>query len=99
MSVTEEDEVVMAYLKGKNNPMPMVKNRQGEPCSCMTVMIRKEKGMENHYTLVNAYIGQRAVMGSWDKKLTPGSKEMNESIQFWERHALIFDEQLVERLA
>lgn len=99
VAIRNFDEVVMVYRKGRKGPTPMVKNRGGEPCKEITIIIRKDKENTNRYTLITAFVGGKSQPEPWDKRLKPGSKELAESIEFWQTHALLYNEELIERLA
>lgn len=99
VSVEEDDDVVMVYRKGRQGPTPMVKNRKAEPSKEVTLILKKETSLENHYTLITAFIGPEASKEPWDKSLREGSKEKERSIAFWKTHALIYDEKLIDHLA
>lgn len=97
--ITEADDVIMVYRKGRQGPTPMVKNRQGEKTNAITIIIRKERNVENHYTLITAFVGEQSFPEPWDKQLKEGSKELAESIEFWSTHALLYNEEVIDHLA
>lgn len=89
----------MVYRKGRKGPTPMVKNRKAEPCQEITLIIRKENSLGNHYTLITAFVGPEAFKEPWDPTLKEGSKEQKQSIDFWNTHALIYKEDLIDHFA
>lgn len=98
VKVSEKDSknIIMAYRQGRQGPTPMVKNRSPEPCSDITIIVRKEKQIENHYTLITAFVGSHSEPEPWDKSLKNNPKALQKSIHFWSTHALIFDPKLID---
>ena len=89
--VTEDDEVVMVYRKGREGMTPMVKNREAEPCEWLTIILRKEENLENHATLITAYIGAGSPPEPWDKRLSKDPLRRAESEAYWSTHALVYN--------
>ncbi len=93
--VTNEDEVVMVYRKGREGQTPMVKGREPLACNVLTIIIRKEKNYTNHYTLITSYIGEGSLREPWDKGIRT-CEERKESEEYWKKHALIYDAELID---
>ena len=85
----------MVYRKGRNGPTPMVKGRTPELSSSLTVIIRKEKSMENHYTLISCYAGESAPREPWDKSIRT-LEERKMCIEYWSTHALIYNSNVID---
>lgn len=93
-----DDDVVMAFRKGRSGPTPMVKNREPQPCNSMMVVLLKDESLTedgNAYALITAFIGEAAPREPWD----PGNKnkaECQECEDYWNSHALVYDESLID---
>lgn len=96
VKVTEDDEVIMVYRKGRKGMTPMVKNRVPEPCEWLTIILRRDENMENHATLISSFIGAGSTPEPWDKRLRRDPKAKAEAEAFWATHALIYDESLID---
>lgn len=96
VQVTDADDVVMVYRKGRQGMTPMVKNRKAEPCEWLTIILRKDENMVNHSTLITSYIGAGSPPEPWDKRLSKNPKAKAEAEAFWNTHALIYDESLID---
>ena len=96
VNVTNADEVVMVYRKGREGMTPMVKNRRPEPCAWLTIILRKDEAMENHATLITSYIGAGSTPEPWDRRLRKDPKAKAKAEAFWATHALIYDESLID---
>lgn len=96
VEVTETDDVVMVYRKGREGMTPMVKNRTAEPCEWLTIILRKDENMVNHSTLITSFIGAGSTPEPWDRRLSKDSKAKAEAEAFWATHALIYDESLID---
>lgn len=93
--VTPDNEVVMVYRLGRAGQTPMVKNRLPIPCNWLTIILRWEKTLGNHNTLITAYIGAGSPPEPWDKCLKT-IEDKAKSEEFWKTHALIYDESLID---
>ena len=95
VSTTPEDEIVMVYRKGREGQTPMVKGRKPSPCNILTVIIRKDKDFENHYTLITCFVGGSAKREPWDKAIR-SEKEREECEEYWRTHALVYNPDLID---
>lgn len=93
--ITSEDDVVMVYRKGREGKTPMVKGRKPLPCNILTVIIRKERDKNNHYTLVTCFIGGGSKREPWDKGIRT-DEERKESEEYWSSHALLYNPELID---
>lgn len=79
-----KDEIV--YIRRGNRPglTPMVKNREPEDCSCVTVVLIRHG---NDMKLLTAYIGKGAPKEPWDLSIRTAQERL-ECEAFWKTHAL-----------
>jgi hypothetical protein len=77
------DEIVYAQRPGRRGPTRFVKNRQPEPSSAVTVILKKDD-FEDYYVLITAFIGNKPEPEPWDRHATEKSRG------FWASHALIW---------
>jgi len=96
VKVTEDDDVVMVYRKGRAGMTPMVKNRVAEPCECLIIILRKDIELPNHATLITAFIGAASTPEPWDKRLRKKPHEKAKAEEFWSTHALLYNEALID---
>lgn len=83
--VTNDDnKIVWAQRPGRKGLTRLVKNRQPEPTSNLTVALKKDNS-ENYYVALTAYIGGRSGLEPWDQRATDDDK------LFWDSHALIYE--------
>ncbi len=92
------DDVVMVFRNGRNGCTPMVKNREAQPCSSVTVALARDESLTedgNSYVLLTAYIGSHAPREPWDHGIRRDD-ELQECKEFWDTHALVYDESLID---
>lgn len=77
------DEIVFAQRPGRADLTRFVKNRQAEPCSIVTLIL-KQKEVAEEYVLLTAFIGPPAELEPWHPNATDISKN------FWNTHALVW---------
>ena len=75
------DKIRFFYRPGRDGPTRFVIGRKPEPCSAMTLVLKKARS--NLYILVTAYIGYKAEPEPWDRNATEASQG------FWAKHALV----------
>jgi hypothetical protein len=85
--ITEKDEIVYAIRKGRFGHTKFVKNREPEPTYSATVILKK---VLQHYKILTAYIGTPSELEPKGYRVTPAS------IDFWNKHALVFGSEPVE---
>lgn len=95
VNVDKTDTIIMAYRKGRLGPTPMVLNRVPEDCYTLVVVMRKIG--DNEYSLRTTFIGKKAEREPWDSIQDP--EEFQRAKAFWSTHALIYDENIVEKIA
>jgi len=96
VSVRDGDEFRYAKRIGRKYPTRFVMNREPEPCSTVTVIMKRTPNSENYgYTLLTAYVGGLATKEVHDPHLE--YEEAHEANEFWSKHALIWDETILEK--
>lgn len=80
VATTDDDEIVYAQREGRAGLSRFVKSRRPEPCSAVTVVLKKD---ECGYEIRTAFIGHLAPPEPWDRNAGP------DSLLFWLTHALI----------
>lgn len=89
VKTTPDDVIVYATRKNRKWTSRLVKNRDPEPSSEMTVVMKRCKG--NIYRLLTAYIGGASEKEVADRNIR-SPEELAASIAFWNCHALIYVE-------
>lgn len=79
-----DDIIVWAQRPGRKGLTRLVKNRQPESTSKLTVALKKDD-RENYLVVLTAYIGGRSGLEPWDQRATDDDK------LFWDNHALIYE--------
>ncbi len=76
-----DDEILYAQRPNRSGLTRFVKNKIPKPTSDITIVLKK---VEDVWIVITAYIGPKAEKEPWD----PLADE--ESIKFWETHALVW---------
>lgn len=97
VEVGPEDEIVMVYRKGRSGRTPMVKNREMEPCSSLTIILKKDQSdeIDDTYKMITAFIGGDSTREPWDPNVE-NEEEYHACEDFWSSHALVYDENLID---
>ena len=97
VEVGPEDEIIMAYRKGRSGPTPLVKNREASPCDSVTVILRKDRSIRDRdaYETLTSYVGEGSPREPWDPNLT-SEGERKECEDYWKSHALLYDDDLID---
>lgn len=97
VKVNSDDDVVMVYRKGRNGRTPMVKNRTPDPCNSVIAILKRDQLAQDKdtYLLTTAYIGEGSPREPWDPGIS-SREEQQEAKDFWDSHALIYDESLID---
>lgn len=96
VNVDETDTIVMAYRKGRLGPTPMVLNREPSDCSSLVVILKKIGNTD--YILRTTFIGGLSEREPWDPSIRD-SEEQQKAEAFWHTHALIYDENIIAKVA
>lgn len=96
VEVGPEDEIVMVYRTNRSGQTPMVKNREPSDCDTVHVILLKNEENENEYCMLTAFIGESTPKEPWDPYIK-SEEERTESEKFWKTHALIYNEDLIDK--
>jgi hypothetical protein len=83
----EGDEIIYAQREGRKGLSRFVKNRDSEPTSFLTVVLKQ---IPKGYKIITAYIGSSAEREPWDNFIE-NEEELLRCKAFWKKHALTFD--------
>ena len=86
VETSEKDEILYAQRKMRSGQTRFVKNKQLEPTSFLTVILKKIHG---GYKIVSAFIGSKAEREPWDKSIRDND-ELERSKSFWSTHAIVW---------
>ncbi len=84
VSTSSSDEIVYAQRPRRFGLTRFVKNRQAEPCSAVTVILKRDDLERDLFVLITAFIGHRPEPEPWDGNATANSRA------FWSSHALVW---------
>lgn len=96
VKTTDSDEIVFAIRNDRRILSRFVKNREGQPCQTIVIILRKLEGIR--YKLLTAYIGRLAEKEAGDHSIMTES-EYATCKAFWNEHALLWDESSVKYIA
>ena len=97
VTVTDEDRVIMAVRHKRSGPTPMVIGREAEPCSTVVIILKKACDyMGEYFILITGFVGEGSEPEPWDRQLVPGSREYQRAVRFWQTHALLYDEEVID---
>ena len=82
VEINENDRIIYAKRKGRENHTKFVLDRKKEPCNSLFAVF---KYTDYGYLILTIFIGKKAGREPWDKFATEEDK------QFWKNHALVFD--------
>lgn len=97
VEVSEDDEVFFAIREQRDTPIPMVRGHKPKPCSSMVVVL-KPLPKNRAFQLVTAFVGEKSEPSPWSLRLRKGSPEYRASVEFWKKHALIYEGESVKRI-
>lgn len=89
VKTTPDDEIVYAIRTGRRILTRFVKNRQGDDCSTVCIILKKLDGIR--YKLLTAYIGRLGEKEAGDHSIQT-EEEYATCKGFWDHHALTWDE-------
>jgi hypothetical protein len=93
VSITPEDSIVYAKRKERKGPTKFVMNREPEPTSKVTVILKKNF---QDYVLITAWIGDRAEPELWDRQLINNPQAREKAETFWNNHAMIYNPSMID---
>ncbi len=90
--VSAEETVLYAWRHGRHGCSRFVKDRSPQPCSSVKVVLWKDLA---GVVLVTAFIGTDVAPEPWSSGAATESARAA-AVEFWKRHALIWDPALVD---
>ena len=94
--VGPEDDIEMVFRKKRSGRTPMVHGREAQETNSIVVVISRDGEIpDNNYKLVTSYVGEKSPREPWDPGLE-SDRAVAESEQFWNTHALLYDESLID---
>jgi hypothetical protein len=81
VETTSDDEIIYAVRPKRRGPTRFVKNREGEPTSEFTVILKK---VDEGYIVITAFPGPKAEREPWDPMAGDEAKE------YWSNHAIVW---------
>jgi len=95
VKVDANDEVQHFYRKKRVGTTPFVKGRDPEDTTNIVVIFRE--GKYGNPMLITSWYGDLAPMEPWDaRRKHCTEEEIRECDEFWDSHALIFDESCID---
>lgn len=83
------DEIIFAQRKGRRGLTRFVKNRPAQPCSEVTVILKRDDVDRNVYVLITAFIGGTPQPEPWDQNIRT-QEEFQRAVEHWSTHALVW---------
>jgi hypothetical protein len=96
VETTEKDDVVYAKRVGRETYTRFVKNKEKEITSNLVVILKRNKFNPEEYYLITMYPGTESLKEPEDINIS-SKDELLKSIDFWNRHALIYDESIIDK--
>lgn len=90
--ITPATPAMFAMRIGREKPSRVV---IGEGIETTTVVVLAFAGRDGDYVLITSWIGSLAPKEPWDTSMAPDSAEAGESLDFWSRHALVHDPEVM----
>ena len=101
IEVTDEnkDSVKMAIRKGRDGQTPVLFEKDGfEPAYTSKITLGMCKDDDGKHTIFTSFYGDLAPKEPWDKSLKGNPDKQAEAKDFWDNHALVVTEDMVESL-
>ncbi|MBP7508945.1 MAG: hypothetical protein KA807_14125 [Prolixibacteraceae bacterium] len=86
VETSDDDTVFYAIRKDRKGHSRFVLNREPEDTQSLTVVLKRAS---DHYIIITCFLGKLAQPEPYDPKAT------QDSIDFWNRHALIFENETI----
>jgi len=83
VQINNENEIIYAVRKGREEHSKFVKDAEMEETSIVTFVLMKAEN-EDYYIILSAYAGEMTEVEPWD------SRADENAINFWESHALVY---------
>jgi hypothetical protein len=88
-----DDQRFFALRVGREKPSRVILDVEGPETTKVVVMAFPSRESRGVYILVTSFVGQLAPKEPWDKNIRSQS-ELQESLDFWCSHALIYDPEI-----
>lgn len=92
VETTQHDDIVYAKRPGRPGKTRFVKNRNPQPSSHVTLIMKR---VGRRFKLLTGFIGNVAEKEPFDKSIRTDAEFM-QAKHFWDRHALVWGSQEVE---
>ena len=83
------DEIVFAQRRSRRGLTRFVKNRPAQPCSEVTVILKRDDVDQNTYVLITAFIGGTPQPEPWDQNIRTEAEYLR-AVAHWSSHALVW---------
>lgn len=96
VEVKDEDEIIYARRIGRDIHTKFVVNEDPKITSKVTLILKRSYKKSDEYNLVTMYAGPKSHKEPEDINMSD-KKELERSLEFWSRSALVYDEKLIEK--
>lgn len=93
LPVEPGESVLYAWRHGRRGCSRFVKHRKPIPCSTVKLVLSRS---DSHAILVTAFIGGDVAPEPWSSGAASSEESYLASVEFWRRHALLWDPSLVD---
>lgn len=95
VEVTSKDTIYYAKRFGREIHSRFVKNKSPQLSDKLTLILKKDRIVTNTYNLITMYVGSPSFKEPEDPNIYSKS-ELIESLNFWTRHAFVYDETIID---
>ncbi len=96
--ITSGDLTTFAVRTGRERASRVIAGVEGPETTKVSVLAFASKESERKYVLITSFIGDLAPKEPWDRSLISGSAEHRESLEFWCRHALVHQPEIMGKV-
>lgn len=89
------DEIVFAKRRGRDTYTRFVKNKKSEIVNSVIFILKKNREKIGEYYLITAFPGTESFKEPEDLNIK-SREELAECLEFWQNHALIYDEEIID---
>ena len=94
--INSNELVTFASRTGRERASRVIVGVEGPETTRVSVLAFASKEDERKYVLITSFVGELAPKEPWDRSLISGSAEHQESLDFWCRHALIHQPEIMD---
>ena len=94
VEVKENEKVVYGRRVGRDNYSKFIKDVNPTITNKLTLILKKSYQKPDEYYLITMFPGEKSYKEPEDINIAD-KKELEESLRFWSRHALIYDKDIV----